>query len=355
MNCFRCLYHESHRCRNEKKCPDGMAYVEYTGSIVRQCLEATTEIYQDGYIHCPILESTGCVECEKRFGDGSKWEYDESQNYERKPRWREVRELAKKAEVEEKHCPKLQSSCGGVNGMYFIECKEVSQAFSCYENFSIAYDICLRHPEDCKIAKERELLSQLIGKEIKTHYNTGGIVTNIIGPHDRYGPGSWTINYTKDGKKSKNPFIINSIKVENGVITCEGKPLEIIDPLDDGPLFDEQKCRVCGCTDSNACLGGCYWVEDDLCSKCAESGPESCANCGADKDSCQAYQACMSEGLEPEECVCENWKREGSENENSAVNRNADNCNSPVFQDSYNNTTSKDERQEQTYLYKGLV
>ncbi len=34
-------------------------------------------------------------------------------------------------------------------------------------------------------------------------------------------------------------------------------------------------CRVCGCTDDNACLGGCYWVEDpehigDLCSSCLE-------------------------------------------------------------------------------------
>lgn len=33
---------------------------------------------------------------------------------------------------------------------------------------------------------------------------------------------------------------------------------------------DEQKCRVCGCTQYNACEGGCYWVKEDLCSKCAE-------------------------------------------------------------------------------------
>lgn len=39
---------------------------------------------------------------------------------------------------------------------------------------------------------------------------------------------------------------------------------------EDEPLFDEQKCRVCGCTDDYACPGGCYWVEPDLCSKCAE-------------------------------------------------------------------------------------
>ena len=29
-----------------------------------------------------------------------------------------------------------------------------------------------------------------------------------------------------------------------------------------------QCCKVCGCTDLNACPGGCSWVEPDLCSKC---------------------------------------------------------------------------------------
>lgn len=27
-------------------------------------------------------------------------------------------------------------------------------------------------------------------------------------------------------------------------------------------------CRVCGCTDLNACPGGCFWVQPDLCSTC---------------------------------------------------------------------------------------
>ena len=27
-------------------------------------------------------------------------------------------------------------------------------------------------------------------------------------------------------------------------------------------------CRGCGCTDSEACPGGCYWIESDLCSSC---------------------------------------------------------------------------------------
>lgn len=34
--------------------------------------------------------------------------------------------------------------------------------------------------------------------------------------------------------------------------------------------FYERRCRVCGCTEDCACTGGCYWVERDLCSNCAE-------------------------------------------------------------------------------------
>lgn len=33
----------------------------------------------------------------------------------------------------------------------------------------------------------------------------------------------------------------------------------------------EQVCRVCGCTENNACQPyGCSWVEEDLCSACVE-------------------------------------------------------------------------------------
>ena len=34
------------------------------------------------------------------------------------------------------------------------------------------------------------------------------------------------------------------------------------------PLEEGRTCRVCGCSDYIACPGGCYWVEDDLCSQC---------------------------------------------------------------------------------------
>ena len=33
-------------------------------------------------------------------------------------------------------------------------------------------------------------------------------------------------------------------------------------------FLKEKQCRVCGCTDFEACPGGCYWVQDDLCSEC---------------------------------------------------------------------------------------
>jgi hypothetical protein len=34
-------------------------------------------------------------------------------------------------------------------------------------------------------------------------------------------------------------------------------------------------CKVCGCTWSNACPGGCHWVGPGLCSSCAEGGMSS--------------------------------------------------------------------------------
>lgn len=33
---------------------------------------------------------------------------------------------------------------------------------------------------------------------------------------------------------------------------------------------EERKCRICGCTQNNACEGGCYWTEIDLCSNCRD-------------------------------------------------------------------------------------
>ena len=43
------------------------------------------------------------------------------------------------------------------------------------------------------------------------------------------------------------------------------------------PKRKKQRCRICGCTQDNACEGGCYWVEEDLCSQCMENPEEASA------------------------------------------------------------------------------
>ncbi len=48
--------------------------------------------------------------------------------------------------------------------------------------------------------------------------------------------------------------------------------LDVVD-LDGMEEVDDEgvpACRVCGCTDEDGCPGGCWWVEPDLCSRCAE-------------------------------------------------------------------------------------
>ncbi len=43
-----------------------------------------------------------------------------------------------------------------------------------------------------------------------------------------------------------------------------------LDPNEPMKDDDIQRCRVCGCDQEHACKGGCYWIEDDLCSQCYE-------------------------------------------------------------------------------------
>lgn len=93
--------YESHRCRNQNTCPEGMSFIEYTGATVKQCLCATVEVFQDGYIQCPIIKSIGCEECMERFGDGSDFEHEESQNYERLPKWHREEESVVSEELQE--------------------------------------------------------------------------------------------------------------------------------------------------------------------------------------------------------------------------------------------------------------
>lgn len=42
----------------------------------------------------------------------------------------------------------------------------------------------------------------------------------------------------------------------------------------DAEAEETQHCRICGCTNDRGCPGGCSWIEDDLCDRCA-----ACADC----------------------------------------------------------------------------
>ena len=64
----------------------------------------------------------------------------------------------------------------------------------------------------------------------------------------------------KPGKKKDKVAIIGNSKVE---VPAGGEPVDV-----------DKQCRLCGCTDDNACLEPetgetCHWVEPDLCSACS--------------------------------------------------------------------------------------
>ena len=69
-----------------------------------------------------------------------------------------------------------------------------------------------------------------------------------------------------------------------GLIFADASPADSLRPMF-GPALDAenaarreyarltgvQSCRICGCSDSWACDGGCSWAESDLCSACQDA------------------------------------------------------------------------------------
>jgi hypothetical protein len=61
-------------------------------------------------------------------------------------------------------------------------------------------------------------------------------------------------------------------------ITDNPRPLKKIIPLRGYQRLFEvpdevlRVCRICGCSEYNACENGCFWVEEDLCSECVNKG-----------------------------------------------------------------------------------
>lgn len=74
------------------------------------------------------------------------------------------------------------------------------------------------------------------------------------------------ISYILGREGDKRPYHL----LESDLLPTDKPPVQI------GTIRREvysvpQKCRVCGCTENNACLteaGACSWVEPDLCSAC---------------------------------------------------------------------------------------
>jgi hypothetical protein len=61
------------------------------------------------------------------------------------------------------------------------------------------------------------------------------------------------IDYLDEAEKAKGDEIARRVEAEAAAAAGE----------------NIQRCRVCGCTNLNACPGGCYWIKEDLCSVCA--------------------------------------------------------------------------------------
>jgi len=85
-----------------------------------------------------------------------------------------------------------------------------------------------------------------------------------------------SISVTMHGRRAHAYVIVNVRNIKTGKssarypgIDVAGLPsVRLADPGAETPV-EPRFCRTCGCTDSRACPGGCWWVEPDLCSACA--------------------------------------------------------------------------------------
>jgi len=86
-------------------------------------------------------------------------------------------------------------------------------------------------------------------------------------------PGRETLEYNEELRNDPMGFY-NGMAVKWGksdwVIVGPEMIIRVREPLAE----QEQKCRVCGCTETNACMTGegpCHWAEADLCSACCDA------------------------------------------------------------------------------------
>ena len=98
------------------------------------------------------------------------------------------------------------------------------------------------------------------------------------------------VTYTPDGEDLKDCGACGALRhvlgFEDGLWLCEGCAglalALVIGEMNRLAGYPDEaivRCRVCGCWDFDPCWdedeGPCWWVEADLCSRCAQSKSES--------------------------------------------------------------------------------
>jgi hypothetical protein len=76
------------------------------------------------------------------------------------------------------------------------------------------------------------------------------------------------------GREKSRPFDAGDSALLDHLHTLVGEAIpEVLEaePLP-VPSLIGLVCRRCGCTEHDACVHGCSWVEDNLCSACAPGG-----------------------------------------------------------------------------------
>lgn len=89
----------------------------------------------------------------------------------------------------------------------------------------------------------------------------------------RRAPDRSAIGWIKRHVHAQGPFcwILRRPRRLLSPITYRGQQglFEVCDAVLAGADWEPQ-CRVCGCTELDACSGGCSWVKSDLCSRCSQ-------------------------------------------------------------------------------------
>ena len=82
---------------------------------------------------------------------------------------------------------------------------------------------------------------------------------------------------TKLGTGKKRPALVKEcqtceyfVREVSGGPACDLKGIFTVAANTCAGWEPRQACRVCGCSHHDPCPEGCWWVEPDLCSACAE-------------------------------------------------------------------------------------